>query len=425
MLNAIQMLQGFAVMGKCLDLPFSQPMLIGCARTALARVQYVPAHGWEGAGMAIKGSEPGKPGVFVFSHKAVTDYQNEPDVKRDPDVFVASSVSAHWEARGIVPKGFFPLVISMDTDSPERIKRRTLINDVLTTLLTPPDSMDVASAAAASGLTGPWVLTDDKAAERLVASLLFKSLFGITATQEFLDDVHMWLDGAKPCAVGKCKPFTGTNVWETFTRIASVVEKTDMGKTYMEEAKKRGFDKPVDRLMEMVFITLFAGAGGTGDNVATALYMVSKNDKLRPMFWKNPDAFVREAARLAPGVAGMLTKTVKPRTITFGNGRVHNAAEGDYFYVWNSAGGVDPTVFGGPEKSEAYALTFDPEREHLDKMLTFNGELGNILACNTTVGCPGTAARPCPGTRLALKIQVEVLKYVMKITEKASGSGEL
>lgn len=423
-LDAIQKIQALAMVAKCMQLPFSQPTLIACGRTSMAHVLYAPAHGWEGAGMGFKGAEPGMPGVFVFSHKAVTSYQNEPNLRRDPDIFVASSVSNVWEAKGLIPKGFFPLVIGMDTDSPERIKRRTLINDAFPALLRPPDSIDVAAAAAASGLTEPWVLTDANAAERLVASLLFKTLFGITASQEFLDDVHSWVDNAKACSISKCKPFVGANHWDTFVRIASVVEKTDVGKAYVEEAKKRGFDEPANRLREMVFITLFAGVGGTGDNVAAALYITSKDDKLRPMFWKNPEAFVREAARLHPGVAGMLTKSAKRRTINFGNGRVYDSPEGDYFYAWNSAGGVDPTVFGGSEKSAAYALSFDPERENLERMLTFNAELGNILACNSTVMCP-EAARPCPGTRLALKVGLEAVKYVLKATEKASGSGEL
>ena len=414
---AAQSLQVITGTALCLSLPFSQPDLIACGRRMFPMKLFVPAHGWGADGAGLKAGEPGAYGKFLFSHKAVTSYANDPKLRRNPDIFIASSVKDLWEAKGLVPKGFFPIVISMDTDNPERIKRRTFINDYFTALLNPPE-MDVAAAAKHAGLTTPWVLTDAAAAERLVTCLLYGSLFRFMPPSNILDAVHEWADRAKACAVGKCAPGTdGPQVWGLFEKIVGSVTQAEVGKEFLKAASQYGFDDPEARLREMLLITNFAGVGGTSDNVGAALYAVSKEPHLRTVFWKDPDAFVREAARLYPGVAGMLTRNNKERSLTLGNGRAVHAEENEEFYIWNAGGNIDPTIFGGPSTSQAYALQFDPSREHLEKMLTFNAELGHILGCNSTVGCPG-AARPCPGTRLALKISVEVLKYVLSVSGK-------
>jgi len=427
LMATFQTFQTFAGLGSCFSLPLSKPMLIACSRGAIPMGLYVPAHGWGGDGVGLKAGEPGGKGMFVFAHKAVTSYMNQPDLMRNSDIFIASSVSEIWEAKGLVPKGFFPLVIQMNTDDPERIKRRNFMNEFFPALMHPPE-MDVVGAATHAGLTQrPWVLTDASAAERLVSALLFQALFGYLPPNDILDAVHKWADYGKACAVGKCQPGTdGPTVWGTFTKILASIEETQVGKAFLEAASQYGFAEPEARLKEILFITNFAGVGGTSDNVGAALYAVHKDPTMRQLFWENPESFVIEAARLYPGVAGMLTINNKHRTLTLGNGRVVEAPAGQEFYTWNSAGNIDPTVFGGPQQSQEYARQFHPDRQNLTKMLTWNAELDRILACESTAGCPGAgAARPCPGTRLALKISIEVMKYVLTVTDPISKGGEL
>jgi cytochrome P450 len=55
----------------------------------------------------------------------------------------------------------------------------------------------------------------------------------------------------------------------------------------------------------MLFITLFAGIGGTSDTVVAIQYHINNNANALKLFWKDPKAFIIEGARLYPAVAGM------------------------------------------------------------------------------------------------------------------------
>jgi len=433
-LSAVQMLQMFAGLAKCAykgylpSRPFSETILVSCTRTGLADWWFVPAHGWGGAGVGLQsvglGGDLLAPGVFSFSHEAVRGFVNQAQLTRDPGMFIASKVK-DWEAKELVPRGFFPLVIQLNTEDPERIKRRTLINDFFGALLKPPQ-LDLDEVAAAAGAASADFY-NDTAVVYMVASCTFKSLYGIQLSPDVLASVLGWVKGAKPCAVGKCKPGAGRSTQDYFDKVFGAVAASEAGGAYLKAAADRGFQEPEQRLREMLFITMFAGIGGTSDTVVSTIHVLDKDKHLAELFWKGPRSFVIESARLYPAVAGMALLANEDRTLTFGNGRKHELKKGDFVQNWNAAANVDPTVFGGPGKSEAYARKFDPSRENLERMMTWNGELGEILACKTTVGCPG-AARPCPGTRLALHTATEVTKFFAKgmgTKPGQKGQGEL
>merc|ERR1712176_1321144 len=117
----------------------------------------------------------------------------------------------------------------------------------------------------------------------------------------------------------------------------------------MEAVFERGLKDPEMRLREVLFVSLFFGVGGTRDQVAAALYIIRKDKHLLSSFWKDPRAFVVEAARLYPGVGGMdIVLRSNASTTTLGNGRVVQTRAGDRVVVWTAAGNRDPNVFGGP-----------------------------------------------------------------------------
>ncbi|CAE8627487.1 unnamed protein product [Polarella glacialis] len=419
----IQMLQMFGGLAKCVHLPFSEAIFVACMRTSFADFWFVPAHGWEGAGVGIKAlADPGQPGIFAFSHQAVTDFVNRPRLTRDPDLFVATSVKS-MEARGVVPKGLFPLVISMNTDDPKRSVRRKLLDDFFPSLLKPL-ALDLNGAATTAGV----LAGDTKNASAVIAmvgSSLFQALFEFQPSQELLRLIESWLKVAKPCAANKCPPGAGKGTADAFDKVFAEVAASRVGKDYLKAAAERNFEDPEGRLREVMFITFFAGIGGTSDTVSAALFLISSNQDMLPLFQKDPRAFMIEVARLYPAVAGMTLLTDEDHELTLGNGRKYHMKVGEYVMNWNAAANVDPTVFGGPNKSEAYARSFNPGRDNLERMVTFNGELGQILACDSTVGCArgwcgktgvcaGTAMRPCPGTRLALHTATNVVKFFVE-----------
>merc|ERR1712187_298138 len=63
----------------------------------------------------------------------------------------------------------------------------------------------------------------------------------------------------------------------------------------------------------------------------------------------------------------------------------------------------DPKVFGGPgktkEEKDAYARAFIPDRENLDRILTFMAEPRDVRMCPNMTGCVH-APRFCMGTFL-------------------------
>ena len=51
---------------------------------------------------------------------------------------------------------------------------------------------------------------------------------------------------------------------------------------------------------------------------------------------------------------------------------------------------------------------FDPSRPNLERVLTWNNEVGDMRRCGSAAGC-ASAPRGCPGTHLALHLTKEIL----------------
>merc|ERR1712070_886936 len=189
-----------------------------------------------------------------------------------------------------------------------------------------------------------------------------------------MGEIEFWVENGKLLAVGKAKPGAGPAMWTAFSKILKAVASSETGKKFLTQASE-------DRLREMIFISMFAGVGGTSDTVAAAMEVLKDSTKV-PLFWKDPSSFIKEVARVYPAVAGIAFRQHKEQTVTLGNGRSRTIKKGELVYNWNAGANVDPTVFGGPEQSSEYAHTFDPTRENLDRMITLNAEWGEILKCS-------------------------------------------
>ncbi len=56
---------------------------------------------------------------------------------------------------------------------------------------------------------------------------------------------------------------------------------------YLKPAAEVGFQEPKDRLKKMLFITMFAGIGGTSDTVVDTIHFLDKFNNV-DLFWKAP-----------------------------------------------------------------------------------------------------------------------------------------
>lgn len=113
---------------------------------------------------------------------------------------------------------------------------------------------------------------------------------------------------------------------------------------------------------------------------------------------------------------------------------MHVERAGDTATASFAAANVDPTIFGGPDNSLEYAMTFIPGRENADRTMTWYttlprtstriseiqchirvsahrvNELRDFRTCDTVAGC-AAAPRACPGAHLSVRIMVQATTF--------------
>lgn len=180
----------------------------------------------------------------------------------------------------------------------------------------------------------------------------------------------------------------------------------------MKEAELRGLDG-MERVRKTVFEFSFAGFGGDGPGGALAtmklLRLLSQGPRYVEMFKKEPEAFILEVIRTrGGGGAGMNPFVVKKtRAYKMFGGHSFTEEAGSYGATIALHGNHDPLVFGGPAKSQGYAMEFIPGRENADRLLSFVAELREIKKCPNITGCPA-APRFCMGTFMLQRIMKQI-----------------
>ena len=87
--------------------------------------------------------------------------------------------------------------------------------------------------------------------------------------------------------------------------IERLVFASEVGQKYLAKAEET-LGNGEARLREVIFISMFAGYGGTGTLCRyTVTHILADPARYIPLFKKDPEAFVLESARLWPSVAGM------------------------------------------------------------------------------------------------------------------------
>ncbi|CAE7730608.1 unnamed protein product, partial [Symbiodinium sp. CCMP2456] len=378
---------------------------LGCVKDEIA-TELIGTFTWEtGIGlhavfapsMAFHGD---KVGTVMFSHSAYKSWAHDAAAGRPADMMVASNKTSL--PPGVLPDLSPDILLNFDTGSAEHTARRKLLADALPSLgqefqldfqVPPGTSVDGISKRAVFDTVG---------------FNLFRALFGVDVGAEL--GIIFEYDGTfTPAVLGApVLAFQGRRLSEIRSTVMKKVEAGEIARNFIALATERGMSGK-QRLDEMVWIALFAGYGGTGNLAYETLRLILKDPGLYvPMFQRDADAFMLEAARIKPPVGGMNPAQFRKSTqIHFNSiGKTWTAHEGELTMMLSSGANHDPSVFKDAHK-------FIPGRENAERLLSWNNEWGAFKTCDTVAGCPA-APRGCPGTFLSMKLARDTVAAFVK-----------
>jgi len=148
-------------------------------------------------------------------------------------------------------------------------------------------------------------------------------------------------------------------------------------------------------LRSVIDASLFAGLLGTTDMATKCVQSQFKDYQHVMMFRKNAGAYLHELMRTDGAVQQFTTTVGKADTWMLEGHKVPFPADQPVTMVISTAN-RDPKVFPDPD-------AFDPERDNIGEMLTWNGKLKHVMARNYS-GAP----RFCPGYHLSMKVATDV-----------------
>lgn len=388
-----------------------KPALMSCMKDYMA-TNNAAIYGWN-PGMAIMINEgPGGLGPLGFGHEGYKQFAYNPKIGRTPNKL------SKMDLTEMLHSGMDKLPVNFNTGDPEWIKRRGLIIDSFPALLKePPSSPQIIVPKGVDD--SMWA--QEKALRDFVGLNLFNHLFpGADVTSE-LDAMKFYDDmmgvslsgggGKKSVPPGVLEKLENTRI-ELYNKIKD----TESAKTFMSAAEAAGLDPKV-QLFTMIWITMFAGYGGTGYTVFEGFNLVKTNpSKMLALFRKDPDNFVLEVSRLKPAVAGMNPLVLtEPLTVKRVDGATTTYPAGTWGGVLSSGANYDASIFPDPHD-------FRIDRPNHDRMMSFNNEVRDISKCNSTGGLARgckEAPRPCPGTWLALRLAKAAMEFFMNGIEKS------
>ena len=388
----------------------------------------VSVYGWD-AGVGV-GSIPSM-GVseapVYFSHAQYSSVAYDPRAGRPMDALCLTN-------RSDLPLGILPdrdpiLMLNCDTGSQEHIARRQLLARAFPALKKEanadgaaffgvPAHVLASEAAILGGSLVPVKYYYLRRLERAVADVvglnLFRDLFDVDITPR-LSALASWEAALAKVFVGApLRASEGPRLRELRLSVEEVVATGNGARRVLEAARLLGLPAEA-RLEETVWLVMFAGYGGTRNLAFGALKHMLKDAASRSrLFRKDPAAYMLEAARLLPPVAGMnLFQFRKARVLqSFPFNRSElKSRPGDVGIIHTSGANRDPQVFGRPDD-------FLPGRVNAEKLLSWNNEWGHIRSCGTVAGCP-MAPRGCPGAFLSLRLATKTVEFFVAGIEEA------
>eukprot|EP00929_Paragymnodinium_shiwhaense_P108818 TRINITY_DN75159_c0_g1_i1.p1 TRINITY_DN75159_c0_g1~~TRINITY_DN75159_c0_g1_i1.p1 ORF type:complete len:468 (-),score=73.43 TRINITY_DN75159_c0_g1_i1:61-1464(-) len=358
---------------------------------------YPMTMGWE-AGASVFYNMERNVAAFAYSHEAYKTVSYDPSAKR------TSKYLSQCDITSTLPGGVDRLLVNLDTGSADWVARRNLMLDALPAL-----HLD-GTGHGLPAIVPPGISKQNggskKAVNAVVGTTLFRWLFDIDVT-DTLDKMFEYDEIIGPCIVTQQPPSASGVEKMTATRngIFKKIAASQVGKDFMAIAEERGMDGKI-RLHDVVWTVLFAGYGGTSNLAHNVLAHILKDkDKQIALFRADPHAYMLEATRKFPAVAGMNPWTVQEGRdgliggkVKLPDGSTYQVKPGTPSFIITTGANNDPSVFENP-------LEFRVGRGNVERQLTFNAEIQDVRKCpnSTTAGCPA-APRPCPGMWLAIRV---------------------
>lgn len=269
-------------------------------------------------------------------------------------------------------------------------------------------------------------LTKDTARlQELVSKCVFFMLFGVWVTDEEAKTLSAWRSYASlfilPRLVQRAMFNFGIRKVKRLrvdtVRIVEKYQLEDIFSKMNELLPQRYRRDPVVRLCdEILYVIGFAGIGGTSAmcETAAAFFQLKtpaefprnkvdfskfeNSDMMIQAYNKDPFSFLKECCRIDPPVTSA-TSILKEEMSCLLNGRKNVFPKGTFRQYVLSLANRDESVFESPE-------VFNPDRNDLDKALTWNGAFGQA-------GDEKTYPRICPGRYLSLDVGTAIFSFVV------------
>lgn len=237
----------------------------------------------------------------------------------------------------------------------------------------------------------PWH-SDPNVAFHLVGLNLFHMLFGVDVS-EHLAALNEYDGLLAPAVLGIFRgEDNAARLAEIRAQLEDLVLNAEIGKRYIAAVDADAtMGRGEDRLKEMLFVAQFAGYAGTGTLTSRTIKHIQTDPaKYIPMFRQNKEAFMLEAARLFPPVAGMNFYVIPEATTrTFGAGITHTAQAGDFGIIHSTGANRDPTFWGDD------ADEFKPGRPNAQKLMSVDLDSGTTLELGCRCRVPACPALAC------------------------------
>jgi len=396
--------------------------------------QMVAAGGYDEPGLLLSFNANFGQELIRGSHAAVKAVTYDPHGKRPHDLFIGA-INTTEKANYFLP-GAVPTLLQRDTDDPMHFKVKNLYAGAIPALFRKPPI--ATEFKLAPGLTkksfldavmkwdGAWglVFSGGKFCPDEVMDatgfMLFKHVFDLELLREEMEMLREWTGILGALALGPGDETTAMRSVEIASHFEGRLLESQFGKRFQQTAKSQGMNGTV-HLREWFLEFAFAGYGAPGGSLFALRVMLQMRKDLKhwvPVYKQNPDAFIKESARLYGGGGGGISAFVVPetKTYTLGSGHVITEHAGQLAPATTNLANRDPLVFGRHKEDFEYAAQFVPLRKNADKMISFLAELGDIRKCRNVTGCP-EAPRFCPGVEVVQRVTRQIVDFFVDCLE--------
>jgi hypothetical protein len=238
--------------------------------------------------------------------------------------------------------------------------------------------------------------TDDH--RRILVKSLFKSMFESALTDEQTDHIVEYFKQGPNCIVGVM--IGNVPLIREITRYA--ILESPVGNRIRDALINEPLELFDQTILQLADGFLFAGLLGV-ENLVSGLFNRIHTPGHYDLWNANSTAYILEHARLSPPVTSVTSLLTEDVDIPVGDkGKITHLKKGTTNQLGLSTANRDPSVWGGRFHSVKRTMEFDPTRENLGMVMSWNGPYHAVSK--------GEAPRGCPASHLSQKLAKEFVK---------------